>query len=54
MARVKVNAIEGVPCASCGVGSLPAVNAVAWIAVAALVGWIFFGTLGMKRPQRES
>jgi hypothetical protein len=54
MSRVKVNAIEGVPCASCGLGNVPYGPALAWLAVAGLLGWIFVGTLRIKRPQRAS
>lgn len=49
--KVKVNAIEGLPCLACGLGTLPLGTVLAWLAVAGLVGTIFIGTLGMKRTQ---
>lgn len=54
MVKVKVSAIEGVPCVSCGVGSVPYGATLAWLAVAGLIGWIFIGTLTARRPQRGS
>lgn len=51
MARVRPNAIEGVPCAACGLGTMSSSTTLAWLAVAGILGFVFFGTLGMKRGE---
>jgi len=54
MAKVKVNAVEGVPsCSSCGLAATPYGSAVAWLVVAGIVGWIFVNTLRMT-PGRSA
>lgn len=53
MAKVKVNAVEGVPCSSCGLASTPYGPPVAWLLVAGIVGWIFISTLRLK-PGRSA
>jgi hypothetical protein len=52
MAKPRVNAVEGVPCAQCNLGSVPYGNAVAWLVVAGVIGWIFLGTLRSPRRAR--
>ena len=51
MSRPRVNAVEGLPCLGCGLGSVPLGTAAAWAAVVGLVGLIFLGTLGVKRGE---
>jgi hypothetical protein len=48
---MKVNAVEGIPCTSCGLGSMATGTWLSWMAVASVLGVIFLGTLGLRRGE---